>query len=261
MREEKRFREIDRYLERLKIKDRDQDERKIFAEVLDRRTLVNLYKLSKKYIRALGGVISTGKEANVFYADGFVDGENTPLAVKIYRIETTEFHKMEDYIFGDKRFDVRRVSKKDLIYLWAEKEFKNLQRAYNSGVKVPRPICHFRNILLMEFLGEDEIPSSSLFELGKGLNELVDVVELFDGVLENVKLLYREAEIVHADLSEYNILLHENEPYFIDMGQAVLIDHPYAMYFLKRDIKNILRFFSKFGLREDEEKILLQITG
>ncbi|RLI82213.1 serine protein kinase RIO, partial [Archaeoglobales archaeon] len=112
---ESKLKKIDFYLEKLRIKEKDSSERKIYAEVLDERTLKNLYKLSKKYIRALGGVISTGKEANVFFADGFDDGKPVPVAIKIYRTETSEFYKMDEYIFGDKRFDLRRISRKDLI--------------------------------------------------------------------------------------------------------------------------------------------------
>ena len=156
---EKKIKNIDFYLEKLRIKKKDASQRKIFAEVLDERTLKNLYKLSKKYIKALGGVISTGKEANVFYADAY-DGNG--LAIKIYRIETSEFYRMDEYIFGDKRFDLRRISKKELINVWAEKEFRNLQRAYKANINVPKPITHFRNILIMEFLGENELPAPSL---------------------------------------------------------------------------------------------------
>lgn len=258
---ESKLKKIDFYLEKLRIKEKDSSERKIYAEVLDERTLKNLYKLSKKYIRALGGVISTGKEANVFFADGFDDGKPVPVAIKIYRTETSEFYKMDEYIFGDKRFDLRRISRKDLIDLWAEKEFRNLQRAYTSGVNVPKPIVHFKNILIMEFLGEDEIPSPSLFEIGKDLPEVVDCERLFDEIVRNVKLLYKNAELVHSDLSEYNILLHREEPYLIDMGQAVLTDHPNAETYFERDLRNLLRFFNKFGLKKEISEVLEEIVS
>jgi RIO kinase 1 len=258
---ESKLKKIDFYLEKLRIKERDSSERKIYAEVLDERTLKNLYKLSaKKYIKALGGVISTGKEANVFFADGTDEnGEKIAIAVKIYRIETSEFYKMDEYIFGDKRFDLRRVSKKDLIYIWAEKEFRNLQRAHTNGVNVPKPVVYFRNILIMEFLGEDEIPSPTLNEIGGMLREYTDPERLFRETIKNVEKLYKKAELVHSDLSEYNIILHKDTPYLIDMGQAVLIDHPKAMEYLSRDLKNLTRFFRKFGIDEKPEEILKNI--
>jgi len=261
----KDIRQIDAYLDKLRIREKDSEERKIYAEVLDLRTLKALYKLSAKgIIRAMGGVISTGKEANVFYADGFYEGEEIPIAIKIYRFETSEFHKMEDYLFGDKRFDMRRVSRKDLIFLWVEKEYRNLLRAYEADVNVPRPLTYFRNIIIMEFLGEDENDpkaAPTLIEFGGALPEYADVEELFEKVVKNMAALYRKAELVHADLSEYNIMLFRDEPYFIDMGQSVLKDHPYASSYLERDVRNVLKYFSKFGIKRDFEEVIGYIRG
>ena len=257
-----KLKEIDRYLDKFRFKEKGVEDRKIYAEVLDLRTLKALYKLSAKgYIKALGGVISTGKEANVFYADGHFECEDVPIAVKIYRIETSEFYRMDEYLFGDRRFDLRRISKKDLIFIWAEKEFRNLERAYESDVRVPKPYVHYRNIILMEFLGEDEIPAPTLADIGLDLKELVDMEKLFDEVINNIKKLYKRAELVHADLSEYNIVLFKDRPYLIDMGQSVLIDHPYARSYLERDLRNVLRFFSKFGIKADLEALIDEITA
>lgn len=206
----------------------------------------------------MGGVVSTGKEANVFYADGMFEGKVVPMAVKIYRIETSSFDKMDEYIFGDRRFDYR-ISSKDKIYLWTEKEFRNLERAFESGVRVPRPYAYLKNVILMEFIGENEIPAPTLAEIGKELAEL-DVENIFNKIMVNLKKLYQDAELVHADLSEYNIMLLE-EPVIIDMGQAVVIDHPKANEFLKRDIRNLVRFFRKFGVKLDEDQIYEEVVG
>jgi len=256
-----KIREIDAYLDRLRIKDRNSEDRKIYAEVLDLRTLKVLYKLSAKgYIKAMGGVVSTGKEANVFYADGVdEEGNELPLAVKIYRIETSEFRRMDEYIVGDKRFDMRKISKKDVVYVWAEKEFRNLKRAYEAGVNVPKPVKHMKNVILMEFIGENEIPASTLSDIGNKLPEFVDVRELFECIIKNVSKLYREAELVHADLSEYNILYFKNSPWLIDMGQSVLADHPLANSYLERDLKNLIRFFRKFGVKKEFRELLAEI--
>ncbi|WP_202318689.1 serine protein kinase RIO [Archaeoglobus neptunius] len=253
-------RRIDAYLDKLKIKERDEEERKIYAEVLDGRTLKVLYKLSSRgYITALGGVVNTGKEANVFYADGVFNGKEVAMAVKIYRIETSEFDRMDEYLFGDERFDMRRISPKEKVYIWTEKEFRNLERARHAGVSVPEPYTYMKNVLLMEFVGEDELPAPTLFELGKELREL-DVESIFEDVLKNFKRLYLDAELVHADLSEYNIM-YLDRTYFIDMGQAVVIRHPMAESWLVRDVRNIVRFFNKFGVKADADEILREIKG
>ncbi len=258
----KDIKRIERLLDKLRIKEKDSESRKIYAEVFDERTLRTLYKVSAKgYIQALGGVVSTGKEANVFYADGIVNGEKKQIAVKIYRIETTEFFRMDEYLFGDKRFDMRKISKKDLIFIWVEKEFRNLERAFENGVNVPEPYFHLKNVLLMEFLGEDEKPYPSLFEIKKDLDEIVDITELYERIKENLKTLYTKANLVHADLSEYNIIMKYDEPYFIDMGQSVLSDHPRADEFLERDVRNLTRFFSKYGVKESFEDVLNFVRG
>ncbi|MDW7989520.1 MAG: serine protein kinase RIO [Archaeoglobaceae archaeon] len=253
-----RIEDIDKMLDRLRIKDIGEEDRKIYAEVLDIRTLKILYKLSTKFIKAIGGVISTGKEANVFYADGIFEGKEVPMAVKIYRIETSSFEKMDEYIFGDRRFE-HRISTKEKIYLWAEKEFRNLERAFENGVRVPEPYTYLRNVLLMEFIGEDEVPAPTLIEIGKELAQL-DVQKIFEKIIENVKKLYRKAELVHADLSEYNVMLLD-EPVIIDLSQAVLRDHPKALNYLRRDIRNLAKFFNKFRLQISEDELFEDIVG
>ncbi len=256
----KDLRKLDAYLDKLRIKETDSEERKIYAEVLDGRTLKTLYKLSAKgFIKALGGVVSTGKEANVFYADGHYKGKDVPMAVKIYRIETSEFDKMDEYLFGDERFDMRRISPKEKVFIWTEKEFRNLERAKEAGVSVPEPYTYMKNVLLMEFVGEDELPAPTLVELGRELGEL-DVYGIFEDIVDNLKKLYRKADLVHADLSEYNIM-YLDKVYLIDMGQAVLKRHPMAESYLTRDVRNLVRFFGKFGVRIDGEELIREIKG
>ncbi len=256
----KDWRKLESYLDKLRIKEKDGEERKIYAEVLDGRTLKTLYKLSAKgYITALGGVVSTGKEANVFYADGVFDGREVAMAVKIYRIETSEFDKMDEYLYGDERFDMRRISPKEKVFIWTEKEFRNLERAKGAGVSVPQPFAYMKNVLLMEFIGEDELPAPTLVEIGKGLREL-DVEGIFNDVVKNLKKLYQKAELVHADLSEYNIMYFDGV-WFIDMGQAVTLRHPMSESYLERDVRNILRFFAKYGVKAEANEIIDEIRG
>jgi RIO kinase 1 len=75
-----------------------------------------------------------------------------------------------------------------------------------------------------------------------------------------MKRLYRDARLVHADLSEYNILIDEQgDPVFIDMGQSVLTDHPRAQEFLRRDVSNIIKFFNEYGFAASEITVLREI--
>ena len=97
-------------------KKRDNDGRKVANEIFDDTTLQNLYKLANKnYLTILNGEISTGKEANVLKG---LKEDNTPIAVKIYRIATSDFKKMQYYIQGDPRFHIKSTNKRRLITSW-----------------------------------------------------------------------------------------------------------------------------------------------
>ena len=129
-------------------------DRRVGSEVFDKITLETLYKLAKQgYLNILNGAISTGKEANVFKG---IDDNGNYVAVKIYRVTTSDFKKMQDYIQGDPRFKVKTSNKRQVINTWVNKEFRNLKRAYEYGIRVPKPIIAKNNILIMEFIGDEE---------------------------------------------------------------------------------------------------------
>ena len=115
------------------------EDRNVGSEVFDRLTLETLYKLAKMgYINQLQGAISTGKEANVFKG---IDDEGNFVAVKIYRVGTSDFKKMQYYIQGDPRFNVRTSNKRQLINTWVTKELRNLTRAQDVGVRSKTYYC------------------------------------------------------------------------------------------------------------------------
>ncbi|MDK2826653.1 serine/threonine protein kinase [Methanolobus vulcani] len=242
---------IDTRVDKLRMKRKDTDTLKVKENVFDEPTLKTLYTLSNKgIIEAIGGSISTGKEANVFLAE---DTEKD-IAVKIYRISSSTFNSMEDYILGDPRFRNVRHSKRDIIFAWTKKEQRNLVRAKEAGLKVPEPFVAERNILVMEFMGEDGIPYPQLKDYRM---EKETAKEAFDTIINYIDLLYNEANLVHGDLSEYNILIipETEEPVFIDMGQSVTREHPRSIEFLIRDIENITRYFKKYSISADPHEL------
>lgn len=244
---------FDRETERMGVRIRDADQFKVSENVFDDVTLLSLYRLvHKKKIQEIGGPISTGKEANVFYGEG----EEMPIAIKIYRIQSANFRSMSDYIIGDPRFSSVKRSKKDIIFAWTKKEYSNLARAHDAGLRVPLPIHFDRNILLMEFMGEDEIPWPQLRTARPD-----DYQAVYDEITAAMKTLFNDAELVHADLSEFNILWDGEHPIIIDIGQAVTPTHPKAIAFLVRDIKNINRYFANRCTVRDEEELFRDIVG
>ncbi len=228
-------------------------DRRVGSEVFDKRTLETLYKLANQgYLKILNGAISTGKEANVF--KGITD-EDEFVAVKIYRITTSDFKKMQDYIQGDPRFKVNTSNKRQMVNVWVNKEFRNLKRSCEYGVRVPRPIIAKNNILIMEFIGDEEGNPAPLL---KDAN-ITNPQKTFDQLLNYIKILYNNAKLVHGDLSGFNILMNGDEPVIIDISQGVVVDHPIAEELLNRDIVNLLKDFKKLGIKLSEDEVKSKI--
>jgi RIO kinase 1 len=229
------------------------EDRNVGSEVFDRLTLETLYKLAKMgYINQLQGAISTGKEANVFKG---IDDEGNFVAVKIYRVGTSDFKKMQYYIQGDPRFNVRTSNKRQLINTWVTKELRNLTRAQDVGVRVPRPIIAKNNILVMEFIGDEIGNPAQLMRQSK----ISDPEYVAKKIMDYVKILYKDAKLVHGDLSGYNILIENGEPVIIDISQGVMVDHPISRELLNRDIDNLSRDFKKMGLQISKDQIKSKI--
>jgi RIO kinase 1 len=255
----------ERQLPKGKRRKKDYRDRKTEQYVLDIPTLETLYKFSKKgIIKALGGPVSQGKESVIFHAVGGEEGE---LAIKIYKINTAHFNAMLDYIIGDPRFEHIKKDRRSVIYVWAHKEFKNLKRASDAGVRVPKPIACDKNVLIMEFIGKEGIPAPRMRDIPVDiLTADCELEELFLRIMSAIKTLYEKGRMVHADLSEFNILMkgyveREIEPVIIDMGQSLLLNHPHADEFLLRDVRNIIIFFNKLGLNHSEDEIMRMVKS
>jgi RIO kinase 1 len=249
---EKKLDQFDKRLEEMGVRIKDANQFKVSEDVFDDVTLLALYKLvHKKWLSVIGGSISTGKEANVFYGER----DDKGVAINIYRIRTANFTTMSSYIIGDRRFSRVKKSRKELVFAWTRKEFSNLARAHEAGIAVPEPLVWDRNILIMSYLGENEIPYPQLKNA-----DIEDPAGIYGTILRYIDILYNKAELVHGDLSEFNILFGD-QPYLIDMGQSVTRDHPRAFQFLMRDIRNINRFFkNRCDVRNDVE-IFNEVTG
>jgi len=245
----KRDREFDEFRKRIK----DNERLKVEASVFDDATFAALYKLVQDgHIVAFGGPISTGKEANVYTALG---PEDTEVAVKVYRINASDFTDMRGYLDGDPRFRGIGSDKKKVVLAWVRKEFANLSRARKAGGHVPRPIAVERNVLVMEYLGTEEGRGKRLSEV-----RLENPETAYEVVREYMRRLHG-AGLVHGDLSEYNLVVHDDEIYVIDLGQAVTVHHPSAAEFLDRDCENVAAFFRRQGHEVSAQDLRAFVTG
>jgi serine/threonine-protein kinase RIO1 len=242
-------------------------------------------------ISRVNGAVKEGKEAIVYHAaaaattttpttptaasmDYYPTAED--VAIKVFK-RIQEFRKRGEYVDGDPRYyrkSFHSYDKREQVELWAEKEYRNLSRAYQAGVPCPRPLLQKQNLLFMQFLGgNDGWPCPQLREVT--MSSSTKWTHLYCQCMVAVRRLYHCARLVHADLSEYNILLcpshllfssrHEDpinkiqqkeevgptttdegelQIALIDFGQAVHISHPSAAMYLERDLIRLQQFFS-----------------
>ena len=245
-----------RYEEESLMLEKRSEDFKVIEEVFDRPTLEGVYRLFRKgTIDKIHGVIKAGKEARIYWGTSPEDDE---LAIEIYYTATAEFRRgMLKYIEGDPRFKRIKKGPRSLIYTWAQKEYKNLQKAEEAGVNAPRPIAFYRNILVMGFIGVDGVPAPLLREA-----DPKDPENFYHRLLGEIRLLYTSANLVHGDLSEYNVMVWEDAPVVFDVSQAVLVAHPLSDALIRRDIENVNSYFSRLGVEVmDAETLETWVKG
>ncbi|PRD21393.1 UNVERIFIED_CONTAM: Riok1 [Trichonephila clavipes] len=240
--------EASKKLDSSKFRIKDKSDRATVEQVLDPRTRLILYKLiNKSLFSEVLGCISTGKEANVYYAPADSESERSDMAVKIYKTSILVFRDRDKYVTGDFRFrrGYCRKNPRKMVRTWAEKEFRNLSRIHSAGLPSPKPILLKSPVLVMTFVGKNGIPAPRLKDVDldeEKYNEVyIDCVCL-------MKNLYSKCNLIHADLSEYNLLYLEDQVIIIDVSQSVEPDHPHALEFLRNDCVNISEYFKKKGV-------------
>jgi RIO kinase 1 len=214
--------------------------------------------LSNQVIGDFVGLVSAGKEANVYLA---AEPNGRLVAIKIYKISLGSARWMRKYIVGDPRF--RRIgrSPKNIIHAWAKKEHKNLKLIARIGLPCPRPLKVRDNVLMMTYVGNAEgTPAPRLHDAVLPENP-VDLTEMYQEAITFVDVMFNRGHLVHGDLSEYNLLWHEGRQIIIDVSQAVSRWHPQGLPFLFRDIVNLTHFYNSRGVEvEDPRTIYYQIV-
>lgn len=223
---------------------KSKDKFKIYKNVFDEFTLKTVFKLSSQgHFDELVSPVMIGKESNIFLAD---TKDNEYVIVKIYRLHSCNFNQMYSYIKSDPRFLNLKNQRRLVIFKWVQREYRNLLLA-REKINVPKPIAFLNNILVMESIGNNKPASQLKDDIPK------DIKGFSRKVLDAVKDLAKIG-LIHADLSEFNILNYNQKPYFIDFSQGTSVKDPNAVSYLKRDLKNMVRFFKKHKVDIDAEK-------
>lgn len=236
-------------------RNKDKADRATSELVLDQRTrMILLQMINQGFVSEIHGAISTGKEANVYGAVLHPEDGSAPVhkAIKVYKTAILVFKDREKYITGEHRFKSgsEKGNNRKMVKLWAEKEFRNLRRLYTAGIPCPEPIKLKLHVLVMSFLGDRKGWAYPRLRDAPISGDDADEQwrDLYIQLLGLMRKLYQVCRLVHADLSEYNILYNKKQLYIIDVSQSVEHDHPHSLEFLRMDIKNVGDFFRRKGV-------------
>lgn len=198
-------------------------------------------------IASFGQSLGVGKEADVYDA---LSPTSKRIAVKFHRLGRISFRQTRR-----KRGYAREHSSwLFLSHIAAEKEFEAMKLVYENGVSVPEPISHNRHVIAMGMIEGAQL--SKYKDIGKAEKVLREI-------LQNIRKTYLKADLIHGDLSEYNIILEPNgHILIIDWPQAVKTGHANAAELLERDLKNVLTFFSrKFSIELSLKEAFEYVIG
>jgi len=198
-------------------------------------------------IDSFGQSLGVGKEADVYDA---LSPDGKRIAVKFHRLGRISFRQTRR-----KRGYIREHSTWLFqSHVSAEKEFQAMQLVYKNGVSVPEPISQNRHVIAMGMIEGAELSK---------YKEIQKPEKILKEILRNVRKAYLKAHIIHADLSDYNIILKpDGHILIIDWPQYVMSDHANAEELLERDLKNVLTFFNrKFNVKVAIEDACDYVTG
>jgi RIO kinase 2 len=198
-------------------------------------------------IGSFGQILGVGKEADVYDA---LSPDGKRIAVKFHRLGRISFRQTRR-----KRGYAREHSSWLFqSHLAAEKEFQAMQLVYKNGVSVPEPLSHNRHVIAMGMIEGAELSKYS---------EIAKPEKILKEILQNVRKTYLKAHVIHADLSEYNIILQPDAHILIiDWPQYVMTNHVNAEELLERDLKNIISFFNrKFNVKVVVKEACDYVTG
>ncbi|XP_055092239.1 serine/threonine-protein kinase RIO3 isoform X3 [Symphalangus syndactylus] len=249
----------------------EKKEHSTAEKAVDPKTRLLMYKMvNSGMLETITGCISTGKESVVFHAyGGSMEDEKedskvipTECAIKVFKTTLNEFKNRDKYIKDDFRFKDRfsKLNPRKIIRMWAEKEMHNLTRMQRAGIPCPTVVLLKKHILVMSFIGHDQVPALKLKEVKLNSEEMK---EAYYQTLHLMRQLYHECTLVHADLSEYNMLWHAGKVWLIDVSQSVEPTHPHGLEFLFRDCRNVSQFFQKGGVKEalSERELFNAVSG
>ena len=162
------------------------DKKKVMGDVLDKTTIMTLSKLiNSGTISYVNGVVGSGKESKIYWA---VNHDGKDVALKIYLVTASNFKKRKPYLVDDPRFSHIKKGTRNMVELWAQKEFRNLRHCVKSGIPSIKPIRVLKNVLVIEFVGKNGVPAKTLVETEIDENDYRDEFQSFHSFTRKLNL-------------------------------------------------------------------------
>ena len=220
--------------------------------------------ISEAQITEVLNVVKSGKEATVYRCRAHPSLGVPYVAAKVYHSTGHRSFQRAGIYEEGRQFgpgQVRRAianrsefGRQAQLSFWVDHEFEMLSALNYAGADIPAPFACTDTAILMEYLGDDEEPAT---QLQYAALEAGEAQELLDRALWNIELLMRE-NVVHGDLSAFNILYHRGRLAIIDFPQSVdPRKNSNARQLLERDISNVLGYFQRHGAGMDEDASLM----
>lgn len=220
------------------------------------------YFIDEGLISGVVRIIKTGKEASVHLCRANPATGESLVALKLYHpLDRRDFRDESLYRDGEwiKERRIRVALEKRTRFgrevqgsIWVTREWETLSALFEGGAPVPRPIAATHDAILMSYVGDAEMAAPQLRSIRPGRDEAHD---LFEQLIRAIELmLFRN--VIHGDLSAYNVLVWDGRVTVIDLPQAVdPRKNRHAEALLERDVTRISEHFERHGVRSSPKSI------
>ena len=137
--------------------------------------------------------------------------------------------------------------------IWVDREWETLRTLSAGAAAVPRPIERTGDTILMTYVGDEALAAPQLRSYRPEDHD--EAESLIDQVLRAIeRMLF--LNVVHGDLSPYNLLVWNGEVTVIDLPQAVdPRKNRHAEAFLRRDVERVCEWASRHGAHRPAARI------
>jgi RIO kinase 2 len=200
---------------------------------------------NRNTITSIGPQIGIGKEAEIYLAH---DSQEKDKILKMFRLGRSSFKQIK------RKRDISTSTSSWLLLniQTAKREYDILNYLRQFSTSFPTPLYRSFHCIVMEpFYGSRLADAESL----------EDPQSVLEKIISNVKIAYQNGYI-NGDLNEYNIMVNNDNIFILDWPQAIKSDTINANVVLLRDVKNILKFFSKkYKIERDIGNTINHIKG